>query len=583
MKLSYFVILTQLIGSVASADSIPLHEKVSPPGVLAPMKDENARVRPQAGWKGMVVSDDEAASAWGTEILKQGGNAVDAAIATALMLSVTRPHAGSLGGGGFLLYCPSPNNKKHKECEVIDYREQAPDASHAQMYMVDGKPKAELSQTGALAVGVPGVVAGLSTAHEKFGKLSWVRFFSEPIRKAQQGIVVTPYMHRGIEERASDFNAEAKKIFGQKKIGDVVKQADLAQVLSAVRDRGKKGFYEGWVATKMLAGLKAGGGLMTKDDLSNYAVKTRKPLQSSYRGFDVVTMPPPSAGGALLIQMLQYMEFADQDEVLKNGFGSAKTLHAQAHAMKLAFADRAQWFGDPEFTKIPLDRLLSLPYLRERWDDTFSSGSSSKVSGSGLNPKDFDHTTHFSVIDAEGNAVALTTTINDNFGSGFIAPGTGVFLNDEMDDFSIQPGVANLFGLVGSEANSVRGQKRPLSSMTPTIVREKNGENRIVVGAAGGPRITTSVFQILMNRLRFGMQITDAMHAGRIHHQWKPDTLRVEKVQISPDVAEKLSDMGYTVEMARELAHAHALERDPATGLVWGAHDPRGEGGSVAQ
>ncbi|MCM0605212.1 MAG: gamma-glutamyltransferase [Xanthomonadaceae bacterium] len=574
---------TTSVSPVTEDDGVSLYERALPPGELSAMKDESARVRAHAGWKGMVVSDDEVASQWGVDILKQGGNAVDAAIATAMMLAVTRPHAGSIGGGGFLLYCPSPKNTKHKECEVIDYREQAPDASHAQMFVVDGKPKTDLSQTGALAVGVPGVVAGLSTAHEKFGKLAWSRFFSEPIRRAQQGITVTPYMQRGIEERREDFNSEAKKLFGNKKIGDIIKQPDLAQVLAAVSARGRKGFYEGWVAQKILAGLKSAGGLMTKDDLSNYAVKTRKPLQTTFNGFDIYTMPPPSAGGTLIIQMLKYMEFADQEGQLDRGYGSAKTLHAEAHAMKLAFADRAQWFGDPEFTKIPLDQLLSQSYLKERWSDTFSSGSASQVKGSGINPKDFKHTTHFSVIDAEGNAVALTTTINDNFGSGFIAPGTGVFLNDEMDDFSIQPGVANMFGLLGSEANLVQGQKRPLSSMSPTIVRDMNGENRIVVGAAGGPRITTSVFQILMNRLRFGMQITDAMHAGRIHHQWKPEKLRIEKSQISPDVAEKLQSMGYKVEMARELAHAHALERDPATGLVWGAHDPRGEGDSVSQ
>ena len=555
----------------------------APLGELTPFKDEAARVRPRVGWKGMVVSDDEVASEWGSTILKQGGNAVDAAIATALMLSVTRPHAGSLGGGGFLLFCPAPKNEKFKECEVMDYREQAPDASHSKMFVVDGKPKNELAETGALAVGVPGVVAGLKAAHEKFGKAKWTSFFSEPIKRARQGITITPYMNRGLEERLNDFNPEAKKIFAGKKVGDVIKQPDLAKVLSSVRDQGRKGFYEGWVAKAILGSLAKAGGLMTKDDLSNYTVKNRKPLQTNYRGFDVVTMPPPSAGGALIIQMLKYMELADADGVLDNGYGSARTIHAMAHAMKLGFADRAQWFGDPEFTKIPLERLLSAPYLKSRWEDTFSKGSSQTIKGSGIDTKESNHTTHFSVIDSEGNAVALTTTINDNFGSGFVAEGTGVFLNDQMDDFSIQPGVPNGFGLVGSEANAVQGQKRPLSSMAPTIVRDKNGENRIVVGAAGGPRITTSVFQILMNRLRFDMQITDALHAGRIHHQWKPDLLKLEKNQISPDVAERLKNMGYTIEFATELAHAHALERDSVTGQVWGAHDPRGEGESVAQ
>lgn len=558
-------------------DGVALHEE-APVGKLTAMKDEGSRVRAKAGYKGMVVAEEPEASRWGTEILREGGNAIDAAVATALMLSVTRPNAGSLGGGGFMLYCPAK-----KECDITDYREQAPDAAHSKLYIVDGKPRTDLSQTGALASGVPGVVAGLKTAHEKGGKLPWSKLFIGPIKKAREGILITPYLTRAIEERAEDFNPTAKKAWLGRKSGDIVKQPELAQVLESVRDNGKKGFYEGWVAQKIVQEVRKAGGILTKEDLQNYQVKKRQPLKGKYRGFEIVTMPPPSAGGTLILQMFKYMEYADQEKELDRGFGSVKAVHATAHAMSLAFADRAQWFGDPDFTKIPIGKLLSENYLKERWRESFHSSSANNPGGSGIDPADFPHTTHFSVMDRDGNAVAVTTTINDNFGSAFIPQGTGVFLNDEMDDFTIQPGVANMFGLQGSEANAVQARKRPLSSMSPTMVRDSDGNNRIAVGAAGGPRITTGVFQIILNRLRYGMSLPDAMHAGRIHHQWRPERLRMEKTLFSPDVAEQLTRMGYAVEMARDLAHAHAVERDPVTRQVWGAADPRGEGDSVPQ
>jgi len=551
---------------------------------LTPLLDQDSRARPHAGHLGMVVAEEPTAAAWGAEVLRQGGNAVDAAVATAFMLSVTRPNSGSLGGGGFMLYCPSPKNKKIQDCVVLDYREQAPSRAHSKMYLgADGKANGDLSSTGALSIGVPGVVAGVLTAHEKFGKLSRSKLLKGPIEQARKGIRFTSYLERSAQERKDDFNATAKKMFQGKRVGDWIQQPDLAKVLEAIQKDGKKGFYQGWVAQKIVSDIQKSKGILSLEDLKNYNIWLRAPLLGSYSGYQIVTTPPPSAGGAMILQLFKYMELADQKKQLSSEYGSAKSIHALAHALSLSFADRAEWFGDPDFTQTPLEQLLNTSYLEERWKKTFEPKEANTPKGAGLLGKESDHTTHFSVIDQEGNAVAVTTTINENYGSAFIPEGTGIFMNDEMDDFSIEPGKANIFGLVGKEANSVQPGKRPLSSMNPTIVRDQDGQNRIVLGAAGGPRITSTVFQILFNRLRYGMSLPDAMHAGRIHHQWKPDVLKLEKNLFSPEVIEQLGKMGYKLEVVQELAHAHALERDPVTGVVWGSADPRGEGDSVPQ
>jgi len=548
-----------------------------------------SRIQPQAvGTRGMVSADDPIAAEWGAEILRRGGNAVDAAVATAFALSVTRPDYGSLGGGGFLLFCPA----KKPNCFAVDYRERAPAAATRDMYLKDGKPNTQLSQEGALASGVPGVTAGLLHALEKFGTKKRAELLVRPIQLAREGFFWGSTQESTAEEQWDSFNEEAKRVLGCEsmiggkksltycKTGAKKKQPDLAKVLLEISAKGRDGFYKGWVAKKIAAGLKAAGGILTEKDLADFKASDRDPVKGKYRNLDIVSMAPPSSGGTILIQLFQYMDFAAQAGHLKEGWGSAKSIHAMAHALSLAFADRTKHFGDSDYYKVPLSGLMDRNYLLERWK-TFDPKKARLPENPG-EISEGSQTTHFSVIDAEGNAVALTTTINESFGSGFIPPGTGVVMNNEMDDFSIQPGVPNLFGLIGAEANAVQAGKRPLSSMSPTIVRRENGENMISIGAAGGPRIISAVFQVLLARLEFGMSLPEAMAAGRFHQQWKPAALRFERNVFAPEVVQALQGMGYTAEISeRSLAVSHAVERFP-NGVTWGVADPRSEGSGVA-
>lgn len=566
----------------------------------APSEGARSRTSSEVGTRGMVVAADREAANWGAEILRRGGNAIDAAVATALMLAVTRPQFGSLGGGGFLLYCPKPKVQDGKAlgpspCSVLDYREVAPQAAFRDMYLVGGKASTEASQNSALSSGVPGVPAGLMAALEKWGSKNSSRgraeLFSKPIEVAEKGMRFSSNTEVAAYDRWKAFSPEAKRLFGcgQVKqpcpVGSIVKQPELASVLRLIAEKGRDGFYLGSVAKRLAKGHQEAGGILTEKDLAAYQPKLRTPVSADYRGWQVVSMPPPSAGGAIILQMLGYLERVDRAGHLAGGYGAPETLHAVATAMTLGFADRAKLFGDPDFVRVPLSEMLEPSYLDGRWK-LFDPQKKVQVPGAGLSTPESIHTTHFSVIDREGNAVAITTTVNDNFGSGFVPPGTGVVMNNEMDDFSIQPGVPNLFGLVGEEANRVEAGKRPLSSMSPTIVRDAQGRARIVVGAAGGPRITTSVFLILLGRLRFGLSIADAISAPRFHTQWKPDVLFVERGGFPLPTLQRLMAQGYTLREITGSARAHALERFPdagETGRVWGAPDPRGEGAAVAE
>jgi gamma-glutamyltranspeptidase/glutathione hydrolase len=596
-----------LIGVTASSSCA--HKKVAPPKSAPPVapapmivdtsafnapaskqpmgdvgSDRSSRVRPVIGTAGMVVSDDRQASEWGASILRRGGNAIDAAVAAGFMLSVTRPQYGSLGGGGFLVYCPA-----HKPCVTLDYREKAPASATRDMYVKDGKANTDLSQNGALASGIPGVPAGLLGALEKFGKRGRQELLSEPIQVAKNGFRFTGLQETAAADRWENMNGAGKSVLGcteGKKFqactaGKVIRQPELARVLEAISQKGRDGFYKGWVAKKIVDGIQAEKGTLTLQDLAGYQIATAEPLTAKFKNMEVVSMPPPSSGGVLLLQMLGYMNRAEKAGTLAGGFGEAHTLHAEAHAMSLAFADRAEYLGDQDFVKVPTQDLLSDKYLDSRWA-TFNPFQANPPQGAGKFVAEPQNTTHFSVIDKEGNAVAITTTINDEYGSGFVPPGTGIFMNDEMDDFSAQPGVPNMFGLIGGEANSIAAGKRPLSSMTPTIVRDDKGEARVILGAAGGPRIITSVFNVLMNRYMFGMTLPDAVSAPRVHDQWKPNELRVETYGFSPEALQTLRAMGYKLEFSPALAKMHALERFP-NGRVWGVADPRGEGAAIAE
>jgi gamma-glutamyltranspeptidase/glutathione hydrolase len=546
--------------------------------------DRSSRVRPVIGTKGMVVSDDRQASEWGASILRRGGNAIDAAVAVGFMLSVTRPQYGSLGGGGFLVYCPA-----HKPCVSLDYRERAPAAATRDMYVKDGKANTDLSQNGAMASGIPGVPAGLLNALEKYGTRGRGELLSEPIQVAKNGFRFTGLQESAAQVRWQHINSAGKSVLGcaeNKKlepctVGKVIRQPDLAHVLEAISQKGRDGFYKGWVAKKIVEGIQAEKGLLSLKDLEGYQTVVGVPVETSFQDMEVISMPPPSSGGVALLQMLGYMNRAENAGRLKEGFGSASTLHVEAHAMSLAFADRAEYMGDADFVKVPLTELLSDKYLDSRWA-TFNPLQANPPVSAGKLTNESQNTTHFSVIDKDGNAVAITTTINEEYGSGFVPPGTGIFMNNEMDDFSAQPGVPNLFGLVGGEANAIAPGKHPLSSMTPTIVRDHRGEARLILGAAGGPRIITSVFNVLMDRYIFGMSLPDAVAAPRIHDQWKPDEIRVETYGFAPDVLRTLQQMGYKVERSPALAKMHALERFP-NGRTWGVADPRGEGAAVAE
>jgi len=574
--------------------------------LTGPEAATRGRFQPILGTAGMVVSDDRQASEWGAEVLRQGGNAVDAAVATAFAMAVTRPHYASLGGGGFLVYCPHPDKNGPRPCETLDYRETAPGKAYRDMFIKNGIADVKAAQDGPLAIGTPGAPAGLLFALQKWGKLSRQKVLSRPIELAKKGYRFSTHSEAATQARWSAMNSAAKKIFGcdgatgqQGAIaspsgpcppGAKIRQPDLAHVLETLSKRGAAGFYEGPVAQKLIQGIQKAGGILTLEDLRSYQPRLRRPLYQNYKEYELVSMPPPSSGGVLVLQLLRYAELADHQGAFEEGYLSAPSLHAIIHGMSLAFADRATHFGDPEFVKVPISPLLSHDYLVSRWK-TFNKKKAQLPEAAGTIPRNAKRngagnekleTTHLSVIDREGNAVALTTTVNDNFGSAFVPPGTGIVMNNEMDDFSIHPGVPNLFGLVGDEANSIAAKKRPLSSMSPTIVRDHQGMVRIAIGAAGGPRIITSVFLSLLNRLQFGMTLTDAVSAPRIHQQWRPTDVKVEKNAIGFETLSKLKTMGYELDEVNSLAKVHALERLP-DGRTWGAPDPRGEGAAVAE
>lgn len=541
-----------------------------------------------SGWKGMVAADDHQAAQWGTEILNRGGNAVDAAVATAFGMAVTRPHYAALGGGGFMVYCPAPKNGLAGECSVLDFREKAPLAAEKDMYVRNGKADTTLSQQGALASGTPGVPAGLISALSQFGTKKLSQVLSEPIQWAKQGITVSAHTETALKLSWKTFNPEARLIFSCNKkssepckSGDTLTQKDLSKTLLLVSKTGHDGFYRGVTAKRIASAMKMDGGIISEADLASYKPQVRKPILGKFKDYEIVTMPPPSSGGILLVQLLKYFEFAHNASHVDESPISVRTLHSKAHAMSLAFSDRTKHLGDSDFYSVPTNTLISETYLRSRWK-SFNPDKALLPDAPGEPLNEPAQTTHLSVVDSAGNAVAMTLTVNGYFGSGYVPKGTGIVMNNEMDDFSLQPGVPNMFGLVGSEANSIAPGKRPLSSMSPTIVRDSGGNVRLSLGAAGGPRIITSVYQTIVNRLHFGMSLTDSVAVARIHHQWRPQQVFFEMHRFSPDTLSKLKSMGYELIEKEGLAVVHAVERTP-NGQVFGAADPRGEGVALGQ
>ncbi len=539
---------------------------------------ESASRRPVKALNGMVVSSDSLATQVGVEILKKGGNAVDAAVAVGFALAVTYPQAGNIGGGGFMVI-----RMANGETITIDFREKAPMRASEGMFLDEnGNFVPEKSQIGHLSVGVPGSVAGLLLALEKYGTMSRKKVLEPAIKLAEKGFIVNEGLANAFKNAFEHFKKfpSTMRYFSKDgqpyKAGDRLVQKDLAKVLKLIRDKGRDGFYKGKVADLIVEEMKRGGGLITYEDLENYQPVLRKPVVGNYRGYEIISMGPPSSGGVCLIELLNILENFD---LKKYGFGSSYTIHYLVEAMKRVYADRAEYLGDPDFVQIPTDKLLSKEYAKELASeiDTFFATPSSKIIRSVSPISEGAHTTHYSVVDRWGNVVAVTTTINSYFGSMVAVDGAGFFLNNEMDDFSAKPGAPNQFGLLGSKANSIQPGKRMLSSMTPTIVL-KNGKPFLILGSPGGSTIITSVLQVILNVVDFDMNIQEAVDAPRIHHQWYPDQIFFERRGLPRDVIENLEKRGHkVVERAGYQGEVQAILIDEK-GVKYGAVDPRGYG-----
>ena len=524
---------------------------------------------------GMVASVDATATEVGVQILKQGGNAVDAAIAVGYALAVTHPQAGNLGGGGFMLLRTASGNTTS-----IDFREMAPVRASRDMFLDSaGNADSKKSLTSHLASGVPGTVAGFSLASQKYGTLPLSTLIQPALTLARKGIVVN-------EALADDLNVYGKEVLlahpNSKAIffkadgtpyrkGEKLVQRNLARSLELIAQQGPDAFYKGKIADEIAGEMQQHGGLIGKADLANYQAIERKPISGTYRGYQVFSMPPPSSGGIHIVQILNILENFD---LAKMGSGSADAIQVMAEAEKYAYADRSEYLGDPAFVKVPWQALTSKAYASSlaKQIDLAKARPSAEIKPGKLAPYESNQTTHFSVVDKDGNAVAVPYTLNTTFGSGVMAGNSGILMNNEMDDFSARPGTPNFFGLVGGEANAIQPYKRPLSSMSPTIIA-KDGKTWLVTGSPGGSRIITTVLQMVVNSIDFGMNVAEATSAPRFHHQWLPDQLRVEK-GFSPDTLKLLSEKGQNVKVMSAMGSTQSIMLGP-DGTRYGASDPR--------
>lgn len=567
-----------LAGLVMSLGSVGLAWAQAAPPAAPPIIAQNARLLPVLAQNGMVASQERLASAVGVDILKRGGNAVDAAVAVGFALAVTLPRAGNLGGGGFMLV----HLAKTGETVAIDYREVAPAASTPTMFLgPNGEPDPQKSRESGLSVGVPGTVRGLALAVEKYGsgKFTLAQLIEPAAKLAREGIPVEDDLADslpGAMGRMSKFPS-SMAIFAKDgkplSRGATLVQPDLASTLEAIRQQGPDAFYKGRVAEQIVAAVREKGGIMTVEDMANYKAVVRPAVTGKYRGYTLASMPPPSSGGVHLVQILNILEGYDLKAM---GAGSAASLHALAEAMKPAYADRATFLGDPDRVKVPVKGLTSKAYAekqRAKIDLAKATKADDIKAGDPL-PHESDQTTHYSVVDSEGNAVANTYTLNFSYGMGMVAAGTGVLLNNEMDDFSAKPGAQNAYGLVGSDANSVHPGARPLSSMTPTILF-KDGKPFLVTGSPGGSRIISTTLQVVTNVVDFGMNLAEAVAAPRIHHQWKPDALLVEP-GLSPDTLKLLAERGQNIRPGATSGSANSILLQG--GWLQGAADPRQRG-----
>jgi gamma-glutamyltranspeptidase / glutathione hydrolase len=566
-----FIALLLLATACSSApvDSAPSPALASIPAAWP----HHLNTRPTEAPSAMVATDAPLATAVGVQVMRDGGNAVDAAVATAFALAVVYPEAGNIGGGGFMVARMADGTNV-----ALDFREKAPLAASRDMFLDARGELTDKSVIGHLASGVPGAVAGLYEAHRRLGTKPWAELLAPAIRMADEGFVVDRQLARSVANAATRMKrfegSNALFYTGSQVVteGQRWQNRDLARVLRRIAEQGPKGFYEGETADLIVAEMKRGGGIISLEDLKRYKAEWRKPVEFEYRGHRVISMPPASSGGITLAIIANVL---DGYSLSRLGWHSTAALHLTAEAMRRAFADRNYYLADPAFSQVPQDILVSRNYaatLRRGIDTEHATPSAQVHPGLGTG-KEPEHTTHFSVVDPKGNAVALTTTINDLYGSAVTVSGAGFLLNDEMDDFAAKPGTANMFGLVQGEANAVAPEKRMLSAMTPTIVLDRNGRVMLITGARGGPRIINAVFQVISNVIDYGMNVTQAVYAPRIHHQHLPDALGYERNGLSPETIAALKAMGHTVEERDGVATAPTILR---RGNVWTAvPDPR--------
>ena len=543
-----------LVAVVTAGDSFPARHRADVP-------------------RGMVVSASAIASGVGRDVLKAGGNAVDAAVATAFALSVTYPVAGNIGGGGFMVI-RMPDGR----ATTIDFREQAPAAATATMFTDStGAYSARIHHNTLMSAGVPGTVAGLALAQQKYGRAEWKRLVDPAVRLARDGFDVPNGLARsltGASKYLGAYPASATAYYrsGQPyAVGERFRQPDLAATLTRIRDNGRAGFYTGETARLLASYMRSGGGLITEADLASYMAKERAPIRGTYRGYEIISMPPPSSGGVAMVEMLNILEGYDLSAA---GHNSPRYVHLVTEAMRRAFLDRAKYMGDPDFTKPPIDRLTSKAYAVKLRSTILADRASPSAPAQVTEAHESDQTTHFSIVDADGMAVSVTYTLENGYGVGAVVPGAGFLLNNEMGDFNGKPGLTDSTGLIGTAPNVAMPGKRMLSSMTPTIVA-KNGKLVAVVGSPGGRTIINTVMQVVLNLIDGHMAIQDAVNAPRFHHQWLPDVLSTERDAFSPATVGALEAMGYHLRAGGVQGTAHSIFVDPTTGARIGAADPR--------
>ena len=537
--------------------------------------------QPTRAKHGMVISQSDIASQVGVNVMKAGGNAVDAAVATAFALAVTHPAAGNIGGGGFLVFRPQTG-----EPAAYDFREMAPAKADPKMWLDEkGEYSYEKHHESHLAVGVPGTVAGLHLAWKENGSLPWERLVEPAIRLAREGFPMTDGLLGSIEEEWERLKrypatvAQFSKNGAPYQIGEVLKQPDLAETLVRISEAGPAGFYEGETAELIEKEMAKNGGLITREDLKAYRAKKRAPIRGNYRGYEIISMPPPSSGGIVLVEMLNILEGYD---LAADGFGSARSLHRMAEAMRRAYSDRAQHLGDPDFNpEIPVDRLTSKDYAAELRKSIRLDVASKSSPESFTWPAESPETTHFSVVDANRNAVSVTYTLEYGYGSGIVVPGAGFLLNNEMGDFNAGPGLTDERGLIGTAPNLAQPGKRMLSSMTPTVLA-KDGELFMVTGSPGGRTIINTVLQTILNVVDHRMNAQAAVDAGRVHHQWLPDRINYERQAFSPDTLNILKWLGHDLREIEGQGVAQVIVVNRADGMLEGGLDLRAPDGGAA-